>query len=480
MSLQDLPGGMLGNDDVRSSNPTETLNSTKPVSIKKIALYQHFFDVLTLSVYRQELGGHKFRVIKDKKGKKIFLEETEAEIVFAIDIEKVADALNYYFDRHFLKDKTVKSFTIKDFENGARWWASLAPSLERKDIALFKQKSEKGLTWHKFPWDLTSGATPIFDEMMSRVSNSERLMAYIGSGFDSASDRQQYAWLYGEGKNGKGALLRVIKKAWGNLAKNELPLVGNQFWTSGFEFSRWVLFDDCDNALFITKGLFKSLTGGSEVRVENKGKDSRDAELMCKIIIASNDRPSLTGKTADVRRAIYCEFLPIPSDQEFAGDYEAALWAEAPHFFFKCWQKYQMLQINGGKIPIDRESLDEIVSSQNETYRTIFETTFAPVDKAERDKAYVDPIYLISMLKYSGFSRSSQVKDFKQWMETEMGVKRKQIPISPGKREWVYYGIRPLSDSEQRDALIRAYGMTLGKAKYNQRQISAMPVESWG
>ncbi len=190
--------------------------------------------------------------------------------------------------------------------------------------------------------------TPLFDELLGRMTNTAALRAWIGSLFDERSQRQQYVWIYGKGETGKGALVRALKKVLGPVARNgDAPAKGavSQFWTSGLLGTRLAVFADSDQPDFVTTGLFKSLTGEDDVRVEIKGGAILSLNLAVKFLFTSNEKPSLTGNSFDSRRVVYCS-VEEPASRYAGADYEAALGAELADFVSACWRHY--LEVTGG------------------------------------------------------------------------------------------------------------------------------------
>ena len=90
------------------------------------------------------------------------------------------------------------------------------------------------------------------------------------------------------------------------------------------------------------------MTGGDLVRVEEKYKSPVYAKLFTKFIFASNDELSLTGRKADMRRALYVAIDSFEGETDTL--YVDKLCAEAPAIYALCLEKYRQLCPNHGPI----------------------------------------------------------------------------------------------------------------------------------
>lgn len=231
------------------------------------------------------------------------------------------------------------------------------------------------------------------------------------------------------------------------------PSKDDKFWTSGLLGKRLVVFGDCNNYGFPISGLFKSLTGGDLIRVEEKGRPSTTVELGCKFLFLSNDTPLLSSQKSDMRRAIFCKMQPIPKEKDIGPNYEDYLWYEAPHILEKCLDIYLTDTFTtGGRIVADMSEVEAIASENEEPYAVLLQTRFALTtdhNLHHKDRSYVHPIHMQKVLKDEGLRETRQQKNFLRYLKERHGVEKVNVTIDKGLREWRYLGLRELSNLER-------------------------------
>lgn len=413
--------------------PTE--DKPKKGKMKKIDVYITFSHVLQRKPMASQWKpfSHRFHVLKDKSGTHQYLQEGENQVLFPISSQKILDALISYF-HHDCFHMQATDIKISEFADAIKYWAAMTPSLA-ETIEPVRSKSNSGYTWHKLPFDLQKGKHPHWDELLSRMSNAEAFTCWVASLLDAKSNCQQYVWLYGEGRNGKGAVARFLTKLMGPASIWErVPNESDRFWTSGLIGKRLVIFDDCERYNFPSSGLFKTLTGGSDIRVERKNATSFTAPLNAKYIFTSNTNPTLSSKEADLRRSIYCEVGNIT--KPFGSDYEDQLWKEAPNFLHYCWLKYRDLCPDSKEIPVDRSQIEMLASNNEEEFQIIWDKYFIPSPESS-----IAPKKLSEVFKAEGLYSDQNIRRFKDWMTRIHGVKKRSITLKNG-REWRYIGLR--------------------------------------
>lgn len=399
-----------------------------------------------------------FRVVKDDRGDVDYCEVNPVdEVQYVSKTALVNEVVRYIeLDCPHIYETVCKASDVNEIL--LRFTATTVP-LDLSTVRPVREADEPGLTLRRLPWNLTQGPHPTYDELLFRTSNGHALMAWIGSLFFEQSDRQQYVWLYGHGRNGKGSLTRVLQRIFGpSFATEQPPPRDDKFWTSGLLGKRLVVFPDCNHYSFTTTGLFKSLTGGDRVRIERKNHQPFDAELTCKFMFLSNERPRLSSQEADLRRAIFCEIDPI--DKDFGPDYERLLWEEAPHFLEHCRRYYESVCPNHGSIPVNREATELIAAMAESDYQVVFDKYFVAVNdagKLERDRAFVEPRRMKHILDQEGGDAAFK-KHFREWMERTHGVRYAQIRDSDGgraaTRSYRWLGVRERSSMEELDDLL--------------------------
>ena len=338
------------------------------------------------------------------------------------------------------------SFTAKNAKEAMDYWRLFKPPIEEPKIV--RMLSDDGLCFHRLLFDPNENMpTPLFDAFLARTTNSEALKIFIGSLFVDEADRQQYVWLYGQGLNGKGTLLRFLDKCLGPAYfSTEPPTRDDKFWNYSLLGKRLVAFPDINNSRFPASQKFKMLSGDDKVPIEPKGKQAYNAKLSCKFIFASNERPDISSQKSDMRRAIFCEIGEI-SKVEIG--YETKLWAEAPGIVGKCIKAYTEKCGEHGPIPTDTEGLDTLVEERSAFYELIIEKSFK-IDKRktvikenktvpiiDADKEKMKNIDFIDHLNSWKLQKES-IREFKKYLESVHGVKYKQFKTGKKDKEGNY------------------------------------------
>lgn len=318
----------------------------------------------------------KFHTLWDDAGEVLLLMEGNNGVCTYIKEKRVVNSVLKFckvsmpiqFRHQFWK------LSQKDAKEVVHQWVAQAEPI--KEPAMVLQKSKPGLTFHRLPFDMDAAMpTPLFDEFMGRTTNSQALMAWIGSIFDPLADTQQYVWLHGKGKNGKSTLGRLLKKCLGRAAAwKQVPGQQDRFWTHGLLGRRLLIFGDCNSPSFVTTATFKSITGGDGVQVEEKGGAVADVDMKVKALFFSNRRPDIDDEEADTRRIILCEAAPIKAARD--GSYEDILWLEAPGILAKCFGVYRTISGPGKDIPTNNHLEASIFDEQDEKFDAFFHEYF--------------------------------------------------------------------------------------------------------
>lgn len=382
----------------------------------------------------------KLHAVVDEAGLPRVLEETAGEVLrLRADRAVTLKILNYS------RSGDALPLSSRDANEVLQLWYAAAEPLDEETIRPVRELGEPGLCWHRLPFDLATSETPTFDEIMSRMSNARAFMAWVGSLFVWDSDRQQYVWVYGGGRNSKGALARFLHAAFGPSYRAEtVPDQRERFWTSGLIGSRIVVFADCSKYYFPTQDLFKSLTGDDAIRMERKNEASFTAKIHAKFLFLSNDYPELQGSTADFRRAIYCELKALDKETNpvAASVYQRRLWAEGAAWLWKCREIWGEMTVGGAnEIPVETEATQSLAANANELFATTWERYFVKAERhgLKRDWAHVKPIGLQTLyakvLRWDG----SQVRRWQRWLKMEFAVESQSIEVGPGvsERRWV-------------------------------------------
>lgn len=289
------------------------------------------------------------------------------------------------------------------------------------------------LTFNFISLDIADGPTPTFDNFIERCGvNGPALMAYIWSIFVEA-EVQQYVIMRGEGKDGKGSLLRLIEKLVGSEA-----FVGNsvrdEHWVAKCVGKRVAVWGDVNSTAFVMSDLFKQVTGNDRTTVTEKHKPSYSTKFDIRIFIATNNEPELTSRKSDLRRVLFVEVKQAPK----IPNYEAKLLSEASAILFKCRQKFEELYDEGEKqITCDMSLVGEKAAEFEIEFSTILEKCF----DLGKDYMELNESVFFEIRQY--FKFTNRYTQWKKWLEREHEVKEVGVPVEGQKRPKRYLkGIR--------------------------------------
>lgn len=237
-----------------------------------------------------------------------------------------------------------------------------------------KFASDQGITQKKLDFDPDqSKSCPVWSEMMGRTTNSDALQAFIYAIFVPQSYRQQYLWIYGDGGNGKSTITDLLSKLLGAsyVVSDTNSGHNSQFFTYSLDGKRLLVFPDTNSETFVQTGVFKQLTGEGLIRMEGKGKDAYSAPIDVKIIINSNNFPTLSSKKADIRRIIFCEMASLTVDPN--PRVMDLLWNERAAILGACQKAYSALTTLDGPIKFECAKIEDLANASDEVFEMIFE-----------------------------------------------------------------------------------------------------------
>lgn len=419
----------------------------KPQAQEKRKLRDVHYQIAS-AMAGKPLGWHNFPIklhrLVDIRGENLAYVESERGLVREVSNAFLNSSIAYYWDKILIQgDRPIflGAPSAADCDKIRNLWYALAPAV-KKPFPLVTWASDPRPAHHKLPFDplpisdLTDGA-PLFAEMMTRTTNSQALMAYIGSIFDEASYRQQYAWIYGGGRNGKGALVRCLADLLGHTyASEEVPNADSKHWTSGLLGKRLVVFADCNNASFVTSGRFKSLTGDDKIRVEIKRGAILSLDILAKYMFTSNERPRISSTTADMRRIIYSFIAPVPPENEVEG-YEERLEKEVPAFISACWHLYKEMTGGNPKLPItvaNIEEVEEVARDSEHEYEAFVDghvhVLTYPDDTPYNDRDYIRPERMKELMILSGFKTPYERTGLRKYLERTHNIVCRRIKVN--------------------------------------------------
>lgn len=361
----------------------------------------------------------KFHVMTDSDGECFVLEQQDREEVRRTTNTRVGQEV-----LKFIKDQGypfgMQKLTHQHMAQVVHEFLAIAPRIPEPNMVL--ELSQPGLTYRRLHFNFLSDPglvlSPTFAEMMSRTTNASALMQWIGSIFDPDADLQQYVWLFGGGQNGKSALGRFLSMILGGGARSvQPPGMQDKFWTINLIGKRLVIYADCNNAKFVTSGLFKSMTGGDAVPAEIKLGATLQVVLKAKHLFFSNKKPGIGSGEADQRRIILCEMAPIGVETD--PFYEEKLWQEAPTFLGECINHYLDHSGPRRRIKADETAARELAFENDEMFESIFHQCFA-----EAPGEILEASKFINALNNMGLRDPDKQRLFREYCELSHGLIR--------------------------------------------------------
>lgn len=326
---------------------------------------------------------HRWYLIQHNDGVKACYEKREKGL-HSVTEKYCRQELIQYVHRYLGNPRYHKyHLTMRQATEVIEHWISVTPAATPK-LFSFQDDPEDALAYVRLPW--TKGGTeetptPLFDEFLSRSSNPKALQEWIGSIFIEESNLQQYVWLYGEGGDGKGALVRALEATMTGLFASKTGTF-TEYSMRVFVGKRLVVIPDSDNPKFISSGVFKSLTGNDSIEVNGKFEHQYTYRHFAKILMASNERPLIRSLKSDGRRLIYIEITP-PAEKPTGAEkdeYEKAILLESRFFFKKCVDLFISNRKSlGEEISASKESeedLKELLKANHEDFASWVETDF--------------------------------------------------------------------------------------------------------
>jgi P4 family phage/plasmid primase-like protien len=177
---------------------------------------------------------------------------------------------------------------------------------------------------------------PAFDQWLSQVVPPdcvELAWELIGYLCYSGNPLHAAVMLVGDGRNGKGTYLRVVKAILGErnvTAASLADLVGTRFTTATLFGKIANIAGDIDGTYLENTAVLKAVTGGDMISAEHKGRDRFDFVPWAVPVFSANRIPA----SADTTAGYLSRWLILPFPNSFAGredrTLDAKLHAELP------------------------------------------------------------------------------------------------------------------------------------------------------
>ncbi len=274
---------------------------------------------------------------------------------------------------HFVRSKVKKGWPITERicqEAFFQWVACRREKAIKTPIKQVSFHSQDSLCWKKLDFDPKDMPTPVFDEILSRISAPKEFQAFIGSIFVEESDRSQFLWIFGEGANGKSRILAFLQNILGdNCSPQTAPTSQTERWfKAGLVGKRLALFADCSNTKFTQSDLFKNLTGDDVHSVERKGLPLSNEVLRPKFLFMSNAKPKVQGDKAGRRRAMTVEIEAVRGDKISSSLYDQKLIREASGVVWGCLRAYEEMTKHHSEIEIGDVMNKDVEKAIEENY----------------------------------------------------------------------------------------------------------------
>lgn len=333
--------------------------------------------------------------------------------------------INYMFD----EGKALRVATY--------WYLAQTP-IEPQEVASVRFLSEVGLTWHRTDFDPQDIPTPLFANFRSHILENEfACLAWIGSLFDLKAARQNYLWLRGEGGDGKGVLMRLLKKIFGpSYVAMATDVKNNQFSNSILIGKRLGGFSDCHNLNYVMSENFMQLSGGDPVRIEQKGKDGYTADINTMFMFSSNNMPNITSSKAHMRRAVIVELKERTEDCGDPRTYETRFYEERAGIVWQAMKAWKEMIDLHGKMVVNNSVGEQVADDFEDKYLSILEKFFV-VKMHDSGGDTCSSIY--ELLRTQAKLNDFEIHHFKAYLNRK-GIKilRKQ---DEGDRRRIYKGL---------------------------------------
>jgi len=359
----------------------------------------------------------------------------------------ISDAVDFVLD-HVERVKNYDAvqdftFTAKQIDQISKTILLRSRPLLYKDIAMVKFLSEPGLCWHRLDFDAADAPTPTFDYFLSRIKSSisaAALQAFIGALFDNDAAPQNFCWLVGEGKDGKGTLFTFLRRLLGHAA-TEFPTNHHDIdkhWSATFLGKRLGLASEVVNHNIVHNSQFKSITGGDDTAIRQMYKDIVNEKLTAMLMLGSNVKPNIKRELSVWRRCILIEFDETPA--KFIKDYAEKIWSERAGIIYRCLFQWQQQQQLHGEILVDAQALGALAEENEADFLNLAETLFDFQGKHERTRTTDVWRLLDYTLKGMGTSHVMQ-KSYCQFLKNTYGVTTLATKVK-GERGTYFVGLR--------------------------------------
>lgn len=316
------------------------------------------------------------------------------------------------------------------------------PYIKTSDIAPFRFKTEPGFCWSRLNFEVEPGEHPTFDAIGAYMETPEMystLKWFIGELFNKEDLAQKILWMYGEGGNGKGTVVKVIERVF----KNAFVSIGtdkadlDKHWTAGLLGKRVAVGTDVENIYVIDHPAVKAISGGDPVPVRDMHRSQISMELPCQFIFTSNFKPHFKGKKHQARRLLYVGFKP--GDPLQIGGFRELIKKETPFFLHTCLEYWKSCRENN-HIPSDASALTVLEQEGKEEVQAYLNAMIGGKPRFLYGAGYkmdCDVLWQFVQPK-NHFIKS----DITKVLATDYGVEKRYVKCPVRKRSvWIFSGM---------------------------------------
>ena len=381
---------------------------------------------------------HKFETIRGKKTedpKIIQIKNNTAEIV---NIKYVAAELRRYVRNLCGKQKRY-NLPLRGLKDVVEEWTM--NYTHRKDLPrAVGFYSDSDLCLHRLPYDPIridrddlAKYSPIFHEVLGRLSNSLGFCQRVGSIFDLEADRKQASWIYGPKDGGKSVLTELLKALVGPqyavIARRNLK---TPYWLASLVDKRVGMVGEAPLE-FIRSDDFKNLTGDEELEVLQKYDKAYMARMNVLMFFFTNPAPELPNDDALKERIIASYLDKVPSNRKKGfKDTCRSIAKEAPYIAGYCISEYEKLSA-GEPMTCDYAEIQDGVDKFESRYLQFFDEWLKPGGQISSNCLY-------NLMKNFGFLSGPDQKACKEAIQSRYHYTEKYEYVPSG-RQWIIRGI---------------------------------------
>lgn len=312
-------------------NPSETLEEI----IKEIDPFKHFMVVEARDTLIIWAKGDKRRLVGKfdcltPKWLVPFLSEYEPDVEVRLNVLAT-----------YINPKNPHNVSFEDMLQtciNVLQLRSTLPRIQSKDPDIYPAVVEgnETVSMHKIPYkkkDVNfTDLNEYLQEFLLRVHNHKHLCALFW-GTVTAKKWTYLAYLYGEfGREGKSSFIEMLGELCGSYAN---LTEDSRFALSSLYGASIIVVPENERARLLNSKTVMSITGGSPVKIEYKGKSAFTGKILGTIFVDSNIPPKIDMMDFETERLMYFEVSPnkIPKEKRLRPELYRELIGSTPNEF---------------------------------------------------------------------------------------------------------------------------------------------------